>query len=190
MFPLSAPLRALDTARIYSVQQSSNQYSFDLDFGSFEIRKAQAVLSDQWQSVRLPVSIGKSRRTNPEIDFIGDTLEKSVLSLLENDKRATINARRFLPSIYLASLEPVAARKGARLAYGEIWLDKELAIRVTLMESNWSADPSHWWIAYPAQYNPQTNHWDELFVIKDKKFKKKILDLVRDAYLDRYENEK
>jgi len=206
LFFTNAPLFALKSPEVYHVQKSSNQYAFDLDFGSFEIKQAQAYFADQWQSVRLPASVGKNKQPKPEIDFIGDALEKTILSSLAGQpsplvgegpqsgglgpaerRRREGRVRGSFPNIFLASLEPVSARKGIRLAYGEIWLDKELAIKVTLMESAWSSDPRHWWIAYPAQYNSRTKRWDDLFVARDKEFKKKVLDLVRDAYLERYE---
>lgn len=199
------PTWPLEVSSLQITNRQDNLVEFSVDFGSFEVRKAKATLDGQPRSVRWPASITKAQRSYPEIDFIARDLEEKIFFVLAQTT-VSLNSSAFLgiPSplrgegrvrvknkgigLQLASLEKLNSR-GIRLAKGELWLDGQLAIKFSLMESKWSADAKYWWLAYPAQYNTKTKDYEELVVMRSKEFKKRMTNLVREEYLKRYESD-
>ena len=176
------------------IEEKDDLVRFDLDFGFYEIRQAQAYLNDRFPSIRLPVSISKNGMANEEIDFADPNTKPAILDLLKKISVASIKIHedktsKKRPSIRLTWLEKINSSKGIRLAKGELWLDGQAAVRFSLMKSKWSQSPRSWWVAFPARWREDSNYWEDLFVIKDKSLKKEIIQIVREAYLDRYYEE-
>ncbi|MFC1521077.1 hypothetical protein ACFL6Y_01575 [Elusimicrobiota bacterium] len=192
---------SLDIRAIYINERNGDLVDFDLDFDRFEIKGTQAYLKDLKPGaekddqmdlgVRLPASITKSARSYPEIDFLGQSLEARIYNALtffkaKPDKKEILFKATNKPvELRLASIEPVKKR-GMRVANGVLWLDEEIAVKFSLMESKWSAEPSSWWIAFPAQYNKEEKRWRNVFHVKDWSFKKRITEIARKAYLERF----
>ncbi|MBI4063121.1 MAG: hypothetical protein HY401_02350 [Elusimicrobia bacterium] len=165
---------------------------FDLDFGFYEIRQAQAYLNDRFPSIRLPVSVSRSGAGYEEIDFAEPALRIKVLELVKEKAgkagkaMEAVKVKTGKPSVRLVSLEKFKSSRGSRIGKGELWLDEKVAVRFSLMKSKWSYSPRGWWIAFPSQWKKDSQAYQDLFVVKDKSLKKEITALVRETYLERY----
>lgn len=176
------------------VQRHGDFVVFDLDYGFFEIRQAKAFTgaAPAWPRIKLPPAIMPTGRSYPAIDFVGNAVEKIVFNHIKEAQtkdfiRLETGRQTQTPQIYLADLSPVHQKKhGLRLASGELWLGRGVAVKFSLMKSKWSDDPKHWWLAFPGQWDGALRVWRDVFVIKDKAFKQALHDAVRQAYLSRY----
>ncbi len=183
---------------IHLTDRKEKLVRFDLDFGDFEIRGVQASLDARFESLRLPASVSKSGLSRPEIDFADPALRHRVLQGLI----ALVAGRAPAPSkqgfglapaperaLRLTWLEPSPPRSRWHLAKGEIWLGGMVAVKFSLMKSQWTGESKSWWIAYPAEWVAHDRRWSDLVVIKDRKLKKRIAEFARQTYLERYAKE-
>ncbi|MBI2070457.1 MAG: hypothetical protein HYT79_07605 [Elusimicrobia bacterium] len=177
--------------RVKLTERKGQLLTFDLDFGFYEIRDARASMDERFPAVRLPASVMKNGHSRPEIDFalpvLRDQTMKSVQDTIAG--RSTASPVPARPNVRIVALEPVRGRRSLRIAHGELWIDEAVAVRFSLMRSKWSADPEHWWIGYPSQWRASQKRWNDLFIVKDKAFRKHIAQLARETYLQRYGDE-
>jgi hypothetical protein len=188
--PKSGKAPALRAIEI--TERSSKFFRADLDFGAFAIREMGAVLEGERSSLRFPASVSRSGRSEPEIDFLSPEYENALGEALRGaarDPAPPVPKLRLEDEISVARLEPASSKKGLRVANGEIWIGRVLAVKVSLMKSKWSEDPLHFWVAYPARWSASERRWVGLFEVQDKGFKKRVEELLRKEYLKRYGGE-